>query len=114
MRANLVLVLALAACKTKGTTTDDSVGTTPPTSDTVTTSATGDTSAPVTSTACWVPFESSECFDTTIDGCSLPTAAGTDNLVFLNQCTQSDYVLFDNAARIPPSTWVPGTPLPTI
>ena len=50
-----------------------------------------------------------DCWD-----CDLPAGPEADSLKALNQCTTSSYVVFDNAARIPAATWVPGTPLPAL
>lgn len=62
-----------------------------------------------TAADCWVPWDQGTCYD-----CELPTKAGTDSYPFLNQCSDATYADFDNAARIPSSTWVPGTDLPSL
>jgi hypothetical protein len=63
--------------------------------------------------ACWIKGATGGlCFDTT--KCDLPTSPGTDSLKFLNQCSTVDFAVFDNATRIPSSTWVPGTDLPDV
>lgn len=47
--------------------------------------------------------------------CALPTSPESDSLKFLNRCgNASSSSKFDNATRIPATTWVPGTPLPTL
>ena len=65
-----------------------------------------------TDAECWVTSDVGDCYDTTL--CPLPTTPGADSSAFLNKCTDTDYAKFDNAVRIPASTWTPGTPLPPI
>ena len=62
-----------------------------------------------TDAECWVDSPSGSCYD-----CALPTTPEQGSAKFLNQCTDSSYAAFDNATRIPASTWVPGDPLPEI
>ena len=90
MRFSILLLLLAASCKTTGKE-----------------SVTGDDSG---ETTCWVDDgRGGTCYD-----CPPPTAPESDSLKFLNQCTDAAYAAFDNSARIPASTWVPGTPLPTL
>ena len=68
-----------------------------------------DTDVTDTDALCYTEGVSGECWD-----CDLPAAPESDSLKALNQCTDSTYVAFDNAARIPAATWTPGTPLPAV
>ena len=119
MRTSLFITLAalsFVACKDEGTDadtsgsddTDTGVDTDTDTADTDTadtdTADTGDTGA-----ECWVAWDEGTCWD-----CDLPTSAESDSLKFYNQCSNASYVKFDNATRIPSSTWVPGTDLPPV
>ena len=131
--AMLLLCQSLVACKDKGETSDtdvvvvddaDSDTDTDSDSDTDTDSDTdSDTDTDVPPAECWVadPSGIGSCFDQTVAGCALPTTptdsdgdGEPDSFVFLNQCPDPSIqsVPFDNAARIPASVWVPGTPLP--
>jgi hypothetical protein len=77
------------------------------------TDADSDTDSDTDTTACWVASATGgDCYDAT--KCALPTTAGTDSLKFLNQCSTVSFSTFDNATRIPSSTWVPGTDLPDV
>ena len=58
---------------------------------------------------CFIESDAGLCYD-----CELPTAPEGNSDKFLNQCSDADFAYFDNAARIPSSTWTPGTPLPEI
>ena len=58
---------------------------------------------------CWVDSDVGQCWD-----CELPEAPEADSEKALNQCNTASYVVFENAARIPAATWVPGTPLPPV
>lgn len=111
MRTITLLVFALGCKKQQATVATAETGTAPDTDTEVTDT---DTDTDTTASPCWVPFDSSRCWDTTLEGCALPTTPGADNAPFLNQCTDSDYIVVDNAARIPASTWIPGTPLPPV
>lgn len=122
MRTHILMLgalLAATACKEKdagvdtsdgGTVTDtddtDTVDTDTEDTDTV------DTDTTPVDPECWTDGDYGECYDTTT--CPLPTTPSADSLAFLNQCSDVDAVVFDNAARIPASTWTPGTPLPPI
>jgi hypothetical protein len=68
-----------------------------------------DTDVDTDTSECWIESESGTCYD-----CEPPTEPEDGSLKFLNQCTDAAYSGFDNASRIPASTWVPGTDLPTI
>ncbi len=59
--------------------------------------------------ACWVDGDAGVCWS-----CDLPAAAEGDSLKALNRCSSSSYARFDNAARIPSETWIPGNPLPAL
>jgi len=106
-------VLSVVGCKnvaepvdTAATDTDaDSADTS--TDDTDTADTGGDTAA-----ECWTEWEEGTCYDTA--RCALPTTPANDSLVFLNQCSDAAYSLFDDAARIPASTWKEGDPLPVL
>ena len=71
---------------------------------------------------CWIAGPDGECFATgDLDGdgleeCAFPDAPEADSDKFLNQCLDASVAtsFFDNAARIPASTWVPGDPLPPV
>jgi hypothetical protein len=111
----LVFALALAACKGDDTDTDvietDSPVETDETDiDTEDTDDTDDTDVEIdTDAVCWVDSDVGECWD-----CDLPSEPEDDSLKALNQCSDVTSVEFDNAARIPASTWQPGDPLPPI
>jgi hypothetical protein len=112
MRTLVLLFLVLPfACKDNK---DDSAGDGEADADTDADSDTDtDTDADTDTSACWVKSPTGGlCFDTTT--CELPTTPGTDSLKFLNQCSTVDFAVFDNATRIPSSTWVPGTDLPDV
>lgn len=121
------LGLTLFGCKTKdvapdtgdtdsGTEDSDSVedsDTSVDDSDSDSDSDSGEETDTGTEEQCWVASDNGECFDTTV--CDLPASADEaeeGNLAFLNQCSDVDSAVFDNAARIPASTWTPGDPLP--
>jgi len=65
-----------------------------------------------TATECWTERDEGTCYDSTL--CELPTTAPSDSLVFLNQCSDAAYALFDDSARIPETTWKEGDALPAI
>ena len=98
--AGALVVLSLTGCKTTGDTGHED----PSDADTDADTDTGPD--------CYVAWAEGTCYDTTV--CEQPTEAGSDSLSFLNQCSSVDYALFDNAARIPASTWTEGEPLPAI
>ena len=75
--------------------------------DTDTADSGGDTAA-----ECWTEWDEGTCYNTTL--CGLPTTAADDSLLFLNQCTDAAYSLFDDSVRIPASTWKEGDALPVI
>lgn len=102
--------LALAACKEKDAGID--TADTDPAGDTDTdadTDTNADTDTVPVDPECYVESDAGLCYD-----CELPTAPEGNSDKFLNQCTDADFAKFDNAARIPSSTWTPGTPLPPI
>jgi hypothetical protein len=111
------LALALSfGCKSKDveeTDTNVTIGDADTDSDTDTDTDTDtDADTDTTPTECWIAWDGGTCFDTT--ACPLPTSPGGNSLAFLNQCSDAAYSAFDNAARIPATTWVPGTALPTL
>lgn len=99
----LLLAVLLCGCPTPDDTSDTE-DTDTGTADTADTGDTADTDAD-----CWVESAVGRCYD-----CPLPTVPGADSLRFLDQCTTAVGAPFDNAARIPSTTWVPGTPLPDV
>jgi hypothetical protein len=113
--------LLLAGCKTEGVKPETGGDTDPADTDVETdtdtdadTDADTDTDTNVDTDTdvdpeCWIESESGLCFD-----CELPTAPEGNSDKFLNQCTDADFAAFDNATRIPSSTWVPGTDLPPV
>jgi hypothetical protein len=111
-------ILTVVGCKTTENKPDDTAVTDSNSvtdtgdstdTDTDTTDTNTDTGTTDTDTVCWVAWEAGTCWD-----CDLPTTPEADSLKFLNQCSDVSYADFDNAARIPSSTWVPGTPLPSL
>lgn len=108
------LSIGLMGCKDQGDDTSETgVADTDTDSDTDSDSdADTDTDTNVdtdTDALCWVSGPTAECWD-----CGLPTTVEADSEKALNQCTSSTYATFDNASRIPATTWVEGTPLPVI
>ena len=77
-----------------------------------------DTDADTDTSFCWVAFSGgaadAKCYDTSNSKCPEPTSAGADSSKMLNRCNDQAFAYFDNAARIPASTWVPGDPLPKL
>ena len=131
MRTWMVLLgafTAAGACKEKGDATDvtegdadtDTDGDTDTDTDADTDADTDTDTEPQAD--CWVADGDGECFatgDLDEDGtveCAFPTAPEADSSKFLNQCLDPSISVaaFDNAARIPSSTWIPGDPLPPI
>jgi hypothetical protein len=115
--ALFLLVLPLGCKDNKDSATDgDSDADTDADTDSDTdgdTDADTDADSDTDTTECWVSAPTGGlCYDTTI--CDLPTTPGSDSLKFLNQCSGADWAPFDNATRIPASTWVPGTELPDV
>jgi hypothetical protein len=112
---HFLVVLTLVSCKDKtGTDVDvvDGDADTDADSDSdADTDADADSDAD-TDAECWVEGPHGLCYDTTL--CALPTTPEADSLKFLNQCTDVSSAVFDNASRIPASTWVPGNPLPPV
>lgn len=110
----MTLLLLLLSCKDTGEKVDsnseDSADTAVDSNTAQDTDTGEDTdSATDTETNCWIDSDAGVCYD-----CELPTAPESDSLKFLNQCSDAAYAKFDNAARIPSSTWVPGTALPVV
>src|SRR6185436_3130453 len=100
----------LAACTGDTSKDDTDVSDTVDTTDTDDTVDTTDTDVSDTDAACWLADGDQTCWD-----CAPPRVPRDDSLRFYNRCdnaTSSE--AFDNAARIPASTWVPGTALPAI